>query len=65
MSAAVQVVLRRGLVALGVALAVSGCSMFGGPDRPKPAELPANPATLGIRPAWTSRIGEVDRKSVV
>lgn len=59
MSAAVQVVLRRGLVALGVALAVSGCSMFGGLDRPKPAELPANPATLGIRPAWTSRIGEV------
>lgn len=65
MSAAVQVVLRRGLVALGVALAVSGCSMFGGPDRPKPAELPANPATLGIRPAWTSRIGEVSFPLVV
>lgn len=65
MSAAVQVVLRRGLVALGVALAVSGCSMFGGPDRPKPAELPANPATLGIRPAWTNRIGEVSFPLVV
>ena len=65
MSGAVQVVLRRGLVALGVALAVSGCSMFGGPDRPKPAELPANPATLGIRPAWTNRIGEVSFPLVV
>ncbi len=65
MSAAVRVVLRRGLVALGVALAVSGCSMFGGPDRPKPAELPANPATLGIKPAWTSRIGEVSFPLVV
>ena len=65
MSGAVQVVLRRGLVALSVALAVSGCSMFGGPARPKPAELPANPATLGIRPAWTNRIGEVSFPLVV
>ena len=65
MSGAVQVVLRRGLVAFGVALLVSGCSMFGGPARPKPAELPANPATLGIRPAWTNRIGEVSFPLVV
>ncbi|WBY04073.1 outer membrane protein assembly factor BamB [Ramlibacter tataouinensis] len=31
----------------------------GGVEKPKPAELQANPATLGIRPAWTQRIGAV------
>lgn len=65
MSGAAQVVFRRGFAAAAIALAVSGCSMFGGPDRPKPAELPPNPATLGIRPAWTSRIGEVSFPLVV
>jgi outer membrane protein assembly factor BamB len=65
MSGAAQVVFRRGLAAFAIALAVSGCSMFGGAERPRPAELQANPATLGIRPAWTSRIGEVSFPLVV
>lgn len=47
------------------ALALAGCSvmnvlpswMGGKAERPKPAELTANPATLGVRNAWTARIG--------
>ncbi|TFZ01000.1 outer membrane protein assembly factor BamB [Ramlibacter henchirensis] len=57
-----QPVLRRGLAAAAITLLLAGCSslpFFGGPEKPKPAELQPNPATLGIRPAWTNRIGEV------
>lgn len=51
--------------ALVVALALAGCSMLptwmgGTPDKPKAAELTTNPATLGVRQAWTARIGPVD-----
>jgi outer membrane assembly lipoprotein YfgL len=60
-----QVVFQRGLAA-AIAMALSGCSMMpslpffgGGVEKPKPAELQANPATLGIRPAWTNRVGPV------
>src|SRR5207253_10158358 len=51
------------------AFALAGCSMLpswmpswmgGGPDKPKMAELTSNPATLGVRQAWTARIGPVD-----
>lgn len=54
----------RTLIAAG-ALALAGCSMLptwmgGAPDRPKPAELTSNPATLGVRQAWTARIGPVN-----
>ncbi|WP_332813781.1 outer membrane protein assembly factor BamB [Ramlibacter sp.] len=59
----VQAVLRRGLVAAAVVVALTGCSMLpflgGGAEKPQPAELQANPATLGIRAAWTNRIGPV------
>ncbi|WP_440480552.1 outer membrane protein assembly factor BamB [Ramlibacter tataouinensis] len=59
----VQVVFQRGLAAAALAATLSGCSMLpffgGGVEKPKPAELQANPATLGIRPAWTQRIGAV------
>jgi len=35
-------------------------SIFGGTaDKPKPAELPPNPALLAVRPAWTAKVGEV------
>lgn len=61
-----QVVFRRGLAAAAITTALTGCSMLpslpffgGGADKPRPAELPANPATLGIRPAWTQRVGQV------
>lgn len=48
------------------ALALAGCSnsslptWLGGVEKPKPAELTANPATLGVRQAWTAKIGTVD-----
>lgn len=63
--------LRRAHVAAALSvLLLAGCSinslslpsldMFGlRSDRPKPAELQPNPATLGVRQAWTARIGEV------
>ena len=55
-----QLVVQRGLVAAAIALGLAGCAFFGGgPEKPKPAELQANPATLGIRPAWNNRVGEV------
>ncbi|MBT2321464.1 outer membrane protein assembly factor BamB [Variovorax paradoxus] len=45
-------VLRAGAAALVVA-ALAACS---GTPKPKPAELPANPALLGVRQAWSVRI---------
>jgi outer membrane protein assembly factor BamB len=45
---------------------LAGCSVLnslpfiGGPDKPKPAELQANPNLLAVRQAWTARIGKVD-----
>jgi outer membrane assembly lipoprotein YfgL len=36
-------------------------SIFGGgSEKPKPAELPPNAALIGVRPAWTARVGEVN-----
>jgi len=60
----------------GIALALlAGCSAFpslpslpffgSGADKPKPAELQPNPALIGVRQAWTSRIGAVDFPLVV
>lgn len=57
-----------GLLRAGAAaalLALSGCALLpsgwgGGPDKPKPAELETNPNLLGVRQAWTARIGAVD-----
>lgn len=55
---------RRGLVrawlilALGASLA--GCSLWGGDSgKPKPADLGPNIPVLGVRQAWTARIGPV------
>jgi outer membrane protein assembly factor BamB len=59
----------RAACALALA-ALAGCSYLptglsfpsifgGGPDKPKPAELPPNPALVAVRPAWTSKVGEV------
>lgn len=49
--------LRRVLAVLMVA-ALSACAS--GSDQLKPAELGANPALLGVRTAWTSKIAPVD-----
>ncbi|MEI8169337.1 MAG: outer membrane protein assembly factor BamB [Rhodoferax sp.] len=35
-------------------------SCSSGPEKPKPAELTANPALFGVRLAWTTKIGTVD-----
>jgi outer membrane protein assembly factor BamB len=50
--------------AVASAAALAGCSMMpsflgGGPEKPKMADLEPNPALLGVRQAWTARIGEV------
>jgi outer membrane protein assembly factor BamB len=37
---------------------LAGCSS--GPDKPRPAELAPNPHLLGVRQAWTSKMGAVD-----
>jgi outer membrane protein assembly factor BamB len=47
-------------------LALTGCSVldsipfFRGSEKPKPAELPPNPALMAVRPAWTARVGQVN-----
>lgn len=57
---------RVGRVLSGLLLAgaLAGCSMLpsfmtGGGQQPKPAELGPNPNLLGVRQAWTVRIGPV------
>jgi outer membrane assembly lipoprotein YfgL len=47
---------------LACIVALAGCSMlpWGGPEKPKPAELPPNPALIGVRPAWTAKVGAVN-----
>lgn len=46
------------LLALVLVAALSACA--GGPEQLKPADLGANPALLGVRSAWTSKIAPVD-----
>lgn len=49
------------LALLPVLLAgLAGCAFFGsGPEKPRPAELQANPALLGVRQAWSAHVGSV------
>lgn len=47
--------LAAALVALGLLV---GCA--GGPEKPKPAELAPNAGLLGVRLAWTSKVGPID-----
>ena len=42
---------------LGVSIYLSGCAS--GVEPPKPAELGPNAALIGVRLAWTAKIGEV------
>lgn len=47
-------------------VALAGCSVLqslpfvGGPEKPKPAELAPNIPLVGVRQAWTARVGEVN-----
>ncbi|MHA7601585.1 outer membrane protein assembly factor BamB [Alicycliphilus sp. T452] len=53
-----------GALALAGLLGVSGCSLWGGSSKPKPAELGPNVPVLGVRQAWTARIGAVEGVSL-
>lgn len=46
-------------VALASLFAVGGCSLWG-PSRPKPAELGPNIPVLGVRQAWTAKVGSLE-----
>ena len=48
--------LRASVAAVFVAI-LAACSST--PDKPKPADLPANVALLGVRQAWNAKLGEV------
>lgn len=56
--------MRAGLshmtVRLGAVLALAAALAACGTDRPKPTELGANPARVGVRSAWNARVGDVD-----
>ena len=45
---------------LATVLGVSGCSLWGGSSKPKPAELGPNVPVLGVRQAWTAKMRAMD-----
>lgn len=60
--------LSRVLAAAAAAALLAGCSalpslprlpFLGGAEKPKPAELQPNPVLIGVRQAWTARVGQV------
>ena len=51
----------RGLGLGALVLALGGCSLWGGSPKPKPAELGPIVPVLGVRQAWTGKIGAVER----
>ncbi len=48
---------QAAILSIALMVMLSACS--GGANRPKPAELGANTALLGVRQAWTARLGAV------
>jgi outer membrane protein assembly factor BamB len=68
MRGALRVSIAAGVIAATAAL--SGCSMLpswvgGGVDKPKPAELGPNVPLIGVRQAWTNRVGQVSQPLTV
>jgi outer membrane protein assembly factor BamB len=61
----------RAAACVAAASVLAACSMMsslpliGGAEKPKPAELQPNPNLLGVRQAWTTKIGKVDFPLVV
>jgi len=56
--------------AAGALALAGGCSLLpptlgGTAEKPKPAELQANPNLIGVRQAWTAKVGTVDFPLVV
>lgn len=52
-----SVLILRASAASFLIAALVACSST--PDKPKPADLPANVALLGVRQAWSAKLGEV------
>ena len=67
MSRAMALFLR--LLATASLLSLAACSLvptgWFGAEKPKPAELQQDPKLLGVRQAWTARVGTVDFPLVV
>ena len=57
-----QAFMLRGIACVALAATtLTGCSLWNGSgSKPVPADLGANVAILGVRQAWTARIGKVD-----
>ena len=51
----------RGTALVVLVASLAGCSLWsgGGSAKPAPADLGANVAVLGVRQAWTARVGNV------
>lgn len=46
----------RALAAMGLVAFLAACASS---NKPKPADLPANVAVMGVRQAWTAKVGDV------
>jgi len=56
----------RSAVLLALLAALTGCSFWGGDSaKPKPADLGANVPVLGIRQAWSAKVGSVQSMPLV
>jgi len=69
MSRRIFLTLWAAAAAAGLSL-VAGCALLpasfgGGVEKPKPAELQANPNLIAVRQAWTAKVGKVDFPLVV
>ncbi len=51
---------KSGLFAIIIIAILSGCSMFQGSSKPKPADLPAVSALVSAKQAWSARIGPIN-----
>ena len=49
--------MAAGAVVVGSVVLLTGCSLWGGASKPKPAELGPNVPVLAVRQAWTAKIG--------
>lgn len=48
------------IAALSVTALLGGCSLWGGSSKPKPAELGPNVPVLGVKQAWTGKVGSTE-----
>ena len=57
----IQLTVRPLAAALALAslVGLSGCSLWSGPSKPKPAELGPNVPVLPVRQAWTNKVGSL------